>query len=247
MSVAHLLFPDGRFVPRWTRWIMFTGIGVSIFLIIFPRYSSALLNAITGILYISILISLVVAQVYRYRRVSTPAQRQQTRWVVYSLAVVILLVLGLFGIPQLIFPALGQPGSLFSSLGTIVSDFLLVLIPISFGIPILHYRLYDIDIQINRTLVYVGNVLFLQFLLSSFTGGNALASVEATLASAALFQPLWQGIQNVTVRRFYRRKYDILYTRDGHATATCSASCPMTSYQLAKGSAAEAVTFWKTR
>ncbi len=73
--------------------------------------------------------------------------------------------------------------------------------------------MYDIDILINRTLVfgtltvllalvYAGSVLFLQFLLSGFTGGNALASVASTLASAALFQPLRQGIQNVIDRRY---------------------------------------------
>src|SRR5439155_26546270 len=153
----------------------------SIFFIIFPRYSSAFLNAIAGMLYVSVLLSLVIAQVYRYRRVSTPAQRQQTRWVVYSLAVLILLALGLFVIPQHIFPVLGQPGSLFSSLGTIVSDSLLVLIPISFGIAILRYHLYDIDILINRTLVYSTLTLLLAtvyevsvFTLQSLTVGLTL-------------------------------------------------------------------------
>jgi hypothetical protein len=171
-ALTFYLFPDGRFVPRWTRWLMCMGIGVSIFFIIFPRHSSAFLNTISGILYISVLLSLVIAQAYRYRRVSTPAQRQQTKWVVYSLAVLILLALGLFVIPQLIFPALRQPGSLFASLGTIVGDSLLVLLPISSGMAILRYRLYDIDILINRTLVYgiltvvlalvyLGSVLFL--------------------------------------------------------------------------------------
>jgi len=222
-ALAFYLFPDGRFVPRWTRWILFLGIGVSIFFIIFPRSSSAFLDAISGILYISVLLSLVIAQVFRYRRVSTPAQRQQTKWVVYSLAVLILLALGLFVIPQLIFPALRQPGSLFASLSTIVGDSLLVLLPISFGMAILRYRLYDIDILINRTLVYgimtvvlalvyVGSVLFLQFLLSGLTGGNSLAIVASTLAIAALFQPLRRRIQNVIDRRFYRRKYDAART-----------------------------------
>jgi hypothetical protein len=154
LVLAFYLFPDGRFVPRWTRWIMFMGIGVSIFLIIFPRYSSALLNAITGVLFLIILISLIIAQVYRYRRVSTPAQRQQTKWVVYSLAVAIILSIGLSVIPQLIFPALGQNGSLFSSVGNILVNALLLLIPISFGVAILRYRLWDVDVLINRTLVY---------------------------------------------------------------------------------------------
>jgi len=219
-ALVFYLFPNGRFVPQWTRWIMWMGIGVSIFFIIFPRYSSAFLNAISGILYISVLLSLVLAQVYRYRRVSTPTQRQQTKWVVYSLAVLILLALGLFGIPQLIFPVLGQPGSLFSSLGTIVSDSLLVLLPISFGIAILRYHLYDIDILINRTLVYgtlsavlalvsFGLIFALQYLLRGIINQkNDVAIVISTLLIAALFQPLRRRIQRLIDRRFYRRKYD---------------------------------------
>jgi hypothetical protein len=219
-ALVFYLFPNGRFVPHWTRWIMWMGLGVSIFFIIFPRSSSAFLNALSGILYISVLLSLVMAQIYRYRRVSTPAQRQQTKWVVYSLAVLILLALGLFGIPQLIFPVLGQPGSLFSSLGTIVSDSLLVLLPISFGIAILRYRLYDIDILINRTLVYglltlvlilvyAGMVFSGQALLTGLLGTNdAIVIVVSTLMVAVLFQPLRHRFQRSIDRRFYRHKYD---------------------------------------
>src|SRR5205823_2799902 len=79
LVLAFFLFPTGRFVPRWTRWIMFMGMGVSIFLVFFPRYASPLINAITGVLYVGILFTLVIAQMYRYQRVSTPAQRVQTR------------------------------------------------------------------------------------------------------------------------------------------------------------------------
>jgi hypothetical protein len=220
LALAFYLFPDGRFVPHWTRWIIVMGLGLSIFNIIFPRSSSAFLNAISGILYISVLLSLVIAQVYRYRRVSTPTQRQQTKWVVYSLAVLILLVLGLFVIPQHIFPGLGQPGSLFSSLGTIVSDSLLVFIPISFGMAILRYHLYEIDILINRTLVYgtltaslafvyFGLIFALQYLLGGLLNQhNDGAIVVSTLAIYALFHALRRRIQNIIDRRFYRRKYD---------------------------------------
>ncbi len=220
LVLAFFLFPDGRFVPRWTRWIVCMGIGVGIFLIFFPRYASASIDAITGILFVSILISLVIAQVYRYRRVSTLAQRQQTKWVVYSLAVTIILVVGLLLIPQLAFPTQAQPGSLFTAAGNIFANLLLVLLPISFGVAILRYRLYDIDILINRTLVYltltatlaliyIGSIIALQYLLRGIINqNNDVAIVVSTLAIAALFQPLRQRIQNVIDRRFYRRKYD---------------------------------------
>ncbi|HEX6554328.1 MAG TPA: hypothetical protein VF026_16300 [Ktedonobacteraceae bacterium] len=220
ITLAFYLFPDGRFVPRWTRWLMVMGLGLSIFFVIFPRRSSAFLDALSGILYISVLLSLAMAQVYRYRWVSTPAQRQQTKWVVYTLAMLILLVEGLFALPQHLVPGLGQPGSLFASLGTVVSDSLLVFLPISFGLAILRYHLYEVDLLINRTLVYgslsallaliyFGLILTLQYLLRGMLNQqNDVAIVISTLMVAALSQPLRRRIQTLIDRRFYRRKYD---------------------------------------
>jgi len=152
--------------------------------------------------------------------VSTPAQRQQTKWVVYSLAVTFILVIGLFGIPSLIFPVLVQNGSLFSSVASFVANALFILLPISFGVAILRYRLWDVDVLINRTLVYgtltviltvvyVGLVIGLQALLHGIISqDNSVAIVVSTLVIAAFFQPLRKRIQKVIDRRFYRRKYD---------------------------------------
>src|SRR6266536_3281590 len=80
-------------------------------------------------------------------------QRQQTKWVVYSLAVTIILGIGLYAIPALIFRELGPNGSLFSSVANILANVLLILLPISFGVAILRYRLWDVDVLINKTLV----------------------------------------------------------------------------------------------
>jgi hypothetical protein len=94
-------------------------------------------------------------------------------------------------------------------------------IPVAVGFAVLKYRLYDIEVFINRTLVYglltatlavlyLGSVTALQYILSLFTGqgANTLAIVASTLAIAALFNPLRRRIQGFIDRRFYRRKYD---------------------------------------
>jgi hypothetical protein len=106
---------------------------------------------------------------------------------------------------------------------TVVYGFLL-LIPLSIGVAILRSRLYDIDILINRTLVYgsvtallvtvyVGSVVSLQAALRALTGQESqLAIVASTLGVAALFNPLRRRIQSFIDRRFYRRKYDAAKT-----------------------------------
>lgn len=224
LVLVFFIFPDSRFVPRWTRWVLGPQIALDIFLTFFPRFTSDLVNGIAGILLLGILFSLIIAQVYRYRHVSTPTQRQQTKWIVYSFVVTIILTLAILAVPQFAFPTLEQPGALLASAGDLVANALLTLIPISFGIAILRYRLYDIDILINRTLVYVtltalvvaiyiGSILALQFLLRGIINqNNDVAIVISTLVIAALFQPLRHRIQAIIDRRFYRRKYDAART-----------------------------------
>src|SRR5205807_261013 len=99
---------------------------------------------------------LVLVQLYRYRRVSSPLQRQQTKWVVFGLAVPITVYVSGTMLSQ-IFPALAEASSLYGApyqLALNASTCLLLLIPLSFGFAMLRSRLWDIDVLINRTLVY---------------------------------------------------------------------------------------------
>jgi len=119
-----------------------------------------------------------------------------------------------------------EPAPLWVSLSQQLSFVSFTSVPIAIGFAVLKYRLYDIEIIINRALVYgpltaalvliyVGGVVGLQYAFRSLTGSESqLAIVASTLAIAALFNPLRRRIQNVTDRRFYRRKYDAAKTLD---------------------------------
>ncbi len=215
------LFPTGHFAPRWTRWLLVVWIA-------FWGYTNLLLGSIvTGsglidsVLFLGFLVSVVAIQVYRYRRVSTPVQRQQTKWVVYGLSVALVGFLLLITVGFELGLHLGVIAKM------VAASFLylfLLLIPLSIGIAMLRSRLFDIDVLINRTLVYVtltatlaliyiGSIIVLQFLLRSIINQNSdVAIVVSTLVIAALFQPLRRRIQAIIDRRFYRRKYDAART-----------------------------------
>ena len=115
---------------------------------------------------------------------------------------------------------------MYNALSTLVLLYVSLLIPLSIGLAILRYRLWEIDIIINRTLVYgsltallvliyFGLVIGLQSLVRLFTGQisqSPVIIVASTLAIAALFEPLRHGIQAIIDLRFYRRKYDAAKT-----------------------------------
>lgn len=119
--------------------------------------------------------SIIAAQIYRYQRVSNPVERQQTRWVVLGIIAGPLLGVAYY-FPLVLFPSLGNAGSLYFFLSKPIFTIVLLSVPLCFGIAILRYRLWDIDLLINRTLVYAalsvalalvyfGVVIALQFLL----------------------------------------------------------------------------------
>jgi hypothetical protein len=210
------VFPSGRFVPRWTRWL-----AVAVALLYVPDifFPGSSLDILDGPVFIGFLISLVLAQVYRYRRVSDSVERQQTKWVVSGVAVALvgfatLLTLANFVLsPEPMGPLVGMVAE------TCVYG-LIALIPLSIGVAILRSGLYEIDIIINRTLVYgsltamlialyIGGIVVLQRLFVLLTGEKStLAVVASTLAIAALFNPLRRRVQAFVDRRFYRSRYD---------------------------------------
>jgi len=206
------LFPGGRFAPRWMRWYWLALVGLALPVSYF--IGSLLPDWIWGPIWLSFLTLGPFSQIYRYIKVSDPIERLQTKWVVFGFT----LMAGGF----IIVGSLELMGVLPNS---ILSDFIFPLVslflPLSVGISILRFRLWDIDIIIRKTLVYgaltatlavifFGSVVLLQRLLGTLSGADnsPIAIVISTLAIAALFTPLRRRIQNDIDRRFYRKKYD---------------------------------------
>jgi hypothetical protein len=215
------LFPNGRFAPRWTRWIGVGGAALliyAIFLVPNPtRPPAPHIVAMISLLFLAG----AAGQVYRYRRIATAAQRQQTKWVLWAIVLNLVYQLGLNAIyanPTV--NALDGRGLFFSLLRTATLTLMTALVPLALTAAILRYRLWDIDLIIRRTLVYAAltavlslvyfaSIILLQALFDRLVKADSpLIIVLSTLLIAALFAPLRQRVQTLIDRRFYRQKYD---------------------------------------
>jgi hypothetical protein len=234
-----LLFPDGRFISkRWrlVGWIL----GI---LVVFAAASKALvpgrippgldnplapsgvagevfrvLDSVTDALALPAFALAVAGLAVRLRR-SRGVERQQLKWFTYCAALVGT------GLGAGVFVS-GPVGGLAFLVGLLA----LAGLPVAAGIAILRYRLYDIDVIVNRTLVYgsltlslvalyIGSVVSLQYVFRTLTGGGSqLAIVASTLVIAALFNSLRRRIQAFIDRRFYRRKYDARKTLEAFSS-----------------------------
>lgn len=220
LGLFLVAFPDGRFVPRWS-WLIGCTLFVQALFFILPPPINIFSWQFRWIVIELVLAygSPIVMQVYRYIRIFTPMQRQQTKWVIFGLVIALLcLFMGFFA--GGLFPAF----SILQLLSDSLSSLGFLLIPVSVSVAILRSRLWDIDVIINRTLVYglltlilvliySGLVLGVPFLLVGIVGrSEGVVTVCSTLVVAGLFQPLRRGIQNGIDRRFYRRKYNAANT-----------------------------------
>src|SRR5450755_227700 len=219
LFLTILLFPDGHFVPRWTRFVVVVYLLQSVSYNFFPTVTFQLTTwtpVLGDFSWIGIILATVAAQVYRYRHVSNVVQRQQTKWVVFGFAVLLLSNIGAT-LLLLVLPPLSLTSFLISLAFGSDSSFILLVIPLSFGIAILRYRLWDIDLLINRTLVYgilticVFGVytLFVGYMSFLFQERYTLfASLLATGLVALLFQPLREWLQRSMNRIMYGDRDD---------------------------------------
>jgi hypothetical protein len=242
-----LLFPDGRLPSRrWRPLAWFSGVVIvllSLSILLTPGrlpdlggvrnpfgleeypWIADLTQGVTLLLPMCILAS-AVSLVLRFLH-SWGEEREQIKWLAFA-ASILGLGFSSFVIPSLILAdATGGGDSLWENLLEDTVTLSSAGVPVAVGIAILRYRLYDIDILINRTLVYgsltatlvglyFGGIVLLQRVFVALTGEKStLAVVASTLLIAALFSPLRRRIQSFIDRRFYRKKYDAAKTLEG--------------------------------
>jgi signal transduction histidine kinase len=223
------LFPDGRFVPGWTRWAALIGVAGQMATTLLPGSPIDLATwpaLLSGTVELSLFGIPVFSQIYRYIRVSGPVQRQQTKWVAFGVSLQILGgALYLMLIAQ--FPMLDQPGRVHFIVFDLVlrmlfGTFVLLIIPLAIGSAILRYRLWEIDVIINRTLVYgtlTGAISAIYVLIVGGLGtliqarSNLLIALLGVGLVAVLFQPLRERLQRGANRLLYGERdepYEVL-------------------------------------
>jgi signal transduction histidine kinase len=216
------LFPDGRFVPRWTQFVAFAWILWQLPKYWFPRWTDS--DPGSPVIWIALSVwtvalgTAVYAQSYRYRRVSGPAQRQQIKWVVFGISAGLAGFLGTNVAVVALAPVPDTPGAVLVHLaGHTISYAAMFLIPTSIGVAVLRHHLFDIDLIINRTLVYgalTACVVVLYVLVVGGLGqllqarGNLVVSLLATGIVAVVFAPLRDRLQRGANRLLYGERDD---------------------------------------
>ncbi len=232
-----LLFPTGQLPSRRWRplaWLVVAFVLVGVVLsalspgaylgslgpIRNPLGIAGLTSAYKALLYTGapLLFGAAVLSLFVRLRRAVGVESQQLKWFAYAAAIFA------FGIVLIVIPLAIDTPPWYVRAATAIFTVAGTTIPIAIGIAILRYRLYDIDLLINRTLVYgsltvalgalyFGGIVVLQRVFVGLTGQKStLAVVASTLVIAALFQPLRRRVQSFIDRRFYRRKYDVAMT-----------------------------------
>jgi hypothetical protein len=238
-----LLFPNGRPPTLRWRWVSVAAIAWATLFVLLATLSQKIhtnttpdivfdnpigvlgedtVQLLVGVWILGLVVLVVAcaaALFVRYRR-ARETEREQIKWLLYACAVFLVVFVGGF------ISGLGGTASFGGYIWGVFFGLSVITLPAAIGIAILRYRLYDIDVVINRTLVYgsltgilalvyFGGVTATQALLRTLTSQQELPQlviVASTLLIAALFNPLRRRVQGFVDRRFYRRKYDAAKT-----------------------------------
>ena len=214
-AILCYVFPDGRFVPPWTKWATWGWIAAPLML------SVAIANDVYDeaegpmtVVLLSLLATCIIAPIQRYRNLSTRLQRQQLKWALFGLAQLLIMLLIVVELLPLVYPALDETGTLPNLISNVLQWISLALFPISIGIALLRYRLWNVDLVINRTLVYIPLTSILtviyttsmsvsQRLFVTATGEQSQAvAIFTTIILTTTFTPIKNALQAYVDRNF---------------------------------------------
>jgi hypothetical protein len=224
--IACYLFPDGRFVPRWTG-VLAAALGVWMLASwLFPAAPFSPETLPFLFLFLLALVyggAIIYAQIHRYIHVSGSVQRQQTKWMVLGMTVAVVGYIGDTMLPSAL-PLLyqsGLPRAIYSLVVGPVFRLSMLIAPLALGISILRYRLWDINFVINRSLVYGALTVFLGILFAgslfvvsrvaqALTGReqSVIAIAVSALVFGFLFQPARRRLQRLVDRHVYGIRVD---------------------------------------
>ncbi len=223
--IFPLIFPTGRFVLRWTRWLALAEVVGGIIVILQRNVAMQYPGEPIGnVVYIGVsFIAGAYALVYRYFRIAGPAERQQIKWVVIGLVAFVGMQFILIPLDAILVPTIAGSNialrlalsAIPDTLGQIVSLF----IPVSIAIAVFRYRLWDIDFVINRGLVYGGltvvllgcfgiSLFIISQLFRDFAGGPLVAVAVSAGVFGLVFNPTQRWLRTFVDRRFYGIQVD---------------------------------------
>jgi tRNA A-37 threonylcarbamoyl transferase component Bud32 len=228
------LFPTGRFIPRWSRWLV-----IPLLIFRFLIWANIHINDVDqGAIEVGIVVLLMLIgmghQIYRYRKLSTPVQRQQVKWLLVGLGITVPLVAGyiyVVNIAHLFGPENASNYFLLRTL-RVLEQIGLFIFPLSLIFSIVRYRLWDIDVAINKSLVYTAITILLaipfiavfwatQAFLRTLLGDShaEIAIAISGIVVGVLFNPAHKQAQNFIDRRFYRLRFDLNELNKGQGPA----------------------------
>lgn len=224
LIVSTLIFPDGRFKPAWTRWLALAWAAYVVATVFVPplRITPSVIFAsgrqtalfVWALLW---LVAIAGVQVYRYRVISTPVQREQTRWVIWGWVIVVGLTV-VIGVSVIVLGGMVLPHAVVLASRIIASTAFIwacVLLGACYAIAMLRHRLFDIDVVLNRTLVYGSATAAIVAVYALIVGGfgvilgaqgNPVIAFVAACLVAVLFQPVRDRIQRGVNRLMYGQR-----------------------------------------
>lgn len=213
-------FPNGRFVPRWTRWLLIVFAGWAMVGIVFTAVDPVVARGIWQLVLLAFLFSGLAAQAYRFSRVSSPTERRQTKWIFFGLA----LIIAAYAFWSFI--EFGTRNQALATLADIVVQLTSIASALLFGIAMIRFRLYDVDLVVNRTILYGSATVMLVIafvglselskrLSEAATGRSSdIMTIPLIIAAAVAFGPLQRRIRPVVDRLLPPRALLTLFFTD---------------------------------